>query len=249
MAYRGSLLIRMVHGFLMPTVLLLTWWSVRRLPGASFGDGDYFLYYLLMPFVMNLTYCWTVHDIPEEIRNGTLNRHLLMPLHPLWHHVAKSVAFKAVLVSYLLPVIALMGWWFAEFLPPVDLSAGRLFFVGMLLGLAVILRFLMTTVLAATGFWIEHVETLNLTVNAAVWAILGGMVVPLETMPAWIRPLTDALPYRYCLSFPLEVLRGRITPSEILSGAVVGISWSVAFFVTLRLMWRRGLRIYTAYGG
>ncbi len=249
LTYRGSLLIEGLHALLMPSILMLVWLSVKRTPDVLYSDGDYLLYYLAMPVVMTITACMTVYEIPEEIRNGTLSRNLLKPFHPLWQYVFKNIAFKMVKLIYLLPVVFSIGWFLGDRLPVVDLSIPRAFLIASILCLGIILRYVMTTFLAMTGFWIEHVETLNLVVNAGIWAIFGGMIVPIETMPPWIRPVAHVLPYRYCLSFPIEVLRGHLVPSEILFGLAIGSFWCFAFFILLKFLWRKGLRQYTAYGG
>ena len=79
---------------MMPTVLMLVWLSVKRQPGSGFSDADYALYYLILPLVMTLTGSVTVYEIPEEIRDGTLNRNLLKPVHPIWYHVIKDVTLS-----------------------------------------------------------------------------------------------------------------------------------------------------------
>lgn len=248
LAYRGMMLLDAFRVLLMPTVLALAWMSVDR-RGEGFAEGDYLLYYLALPVVAKLSECWTVSSLPEEIRNGTLNRHLLKPLHPLWFHVAEHLTQKALQLLHLVPVVAVVAWAVGPRLPALDLAPARLVVLGAALAMGVILRFTMTTAIAMTGFWIERVENLNLVFNAAVWALLGGMVVPLETMPSWLRWITDLLPYRYSLSFPIEILRGRIAPAAAAAGFGVAAAWCLAWFVVGRALWRRGLRAYTAYGG
>ncbi|NLI78472.1 MAG: ABC transporter permease [Candidatus Riflebacteria bacterium] len=249
LGYRGMLLVDSFRAMLNPLVLVLAWLSVTRQAGGEFSDGDYLLYYLALPVVTKVSECWTVFTLSEEIRTGTLNRHLLKPLHPLWFHVAEHLTQKILQLLHLVPVVATLAWAVGPRLPALDLSWPRLVVMGAALALATILRFTMTTTIAMTGFWIERVENLNLVLNAAIFALMGGMVVPLETLPSWMRWVTDFLPYRYTLSFPLEILRGRITPGQAAGGFGVGAMWCLAWFVVGQRLWRRGLLAYTAHGG
>lgn len=249
LAYRGMMLLDAFRVLLHPVILALAWLSVTRREAGGFSEGDYLLYYLCLPVVAKATECWTVYSFPEEVRQGTLNRHLLKPLHPLWWHVIEHLTQKALQLLHLLPVIAVLGWLVGPRLPPFSLGPARLILLGAVLGLAIILRFTMTTAIALTGFWIERVENLNLVVNAAIWAMLGGLVVPLETLPSWLRWITDLLPYRYSLSFPIEVLRGQLSPSAIRFGLSMTLFWCLTWFAIGQILWRRGLREYTAYGG
>ncbi len=249
LGYRGMLVVDSFRAMLNPLVLVLAWLSVTRHAGGEFAEGDYLLYYLALPIVTKVTECWTVFTLSEEIRSGTLNRHLLKPLHPLWFHVAEHLTQKILQVLHLVPVVAALAWAAGPRLPALDLSWPRLVVLGAALALATILRFTMTTTIAMTGFWIERVENLNLVLNAAIFALLGGMVAPLETLPPWTRWVTDLLPYRYTLSFPLEILRGRIAPGLAAIGFGIGALWCLAWFMAGQKLWRSGLQAYTAHGG
>jgi ABC-2 type transport system permease protein len=249
LTYRGMFLIQALRSLLMPSVLMAAWLSVEKVPGNPYGQGDYLLYYLCLPVVMTCVDCWMVYSFPGEIRDGTLNRHLLKPAHPFWYHLTEHVTYKMMQLLFLLPMIGLLAWFLGDRLPAVGLGVTRVFLTLSVLGLAVGLRFVMNTALALTGFWLEHVETLNLVLNQGLWAVLGGMVVPLETLPEWVQGWTRLLPYRYTLSFPLEVLRGRLPPDALLNGLLIGIGWSLVFVFLCRRLWRGGLREYTAYGG
>lgn len=248
-AYRGQLVIRALQSLLMPTVLVLAWLNVERRADCVFSDGDYLLYYLMMPLIFSLTACNTVFEIPQEIRDGTLNRDLLKPFPPIWFHIVRNLAGKAVQILFLGGVIS---GFFLIFhgnivFPSFSWARAVLFFCSLVL--AMNLRFVITTTIAMTGFWIERVETLHLVLNQAVYALFGGMVVPIETYPPIFRNIAYFLPYRYALSFPIEVLRGKISERQIFLGVLIACSYCLIFFIICRILWRSGLRQYTAYGG
>ena len=61
--------------------------------------------------------------------------------------------------------------------------------------------------------------------------------------------LPQALPFRFMLSFPVEVMLGKHGRGE--SFALLGAQWlyvACALLAT-NLVWRAGLRRYSAYGG
>ena len=249
LAYRGMLVVWTFQTLLMPTVLLLAWLSVERHQGTAYDRGDYLLYFLGMPIVTSLSMCWIHGTLPAQIREGTLNRDLLKPLHPLWTHVFEHLAYKLLQLFYLVPIPLAAFWYFRDQLPPIDRSPAHLALTGFALGMAIVLRFLMNTVIALVAFWIEQVETLNLVVNQGFWAIMGGFVVPVETFPPLMKQIAGLLPYRYTLSFPLEVLRGGLSAAELGQGMLLAGAWSLALLLLSRRLWTRGLRQYSAYGG
>ncbi|HNW36938.1 MAG TPA: ABC-2 family transporter protein [Candidatus Ozemobacteraceae bacterium] len=249
LAYRGMMIIWGFQMLLMPCILMLAWLSVGKSAGSAYSDGDYLLYYFSMPFVMNLTDCWTVQTFPEQIRDGSLSRSLLKPVHPLWLHVLENVTHKMVQLSMMLLPMGILAWVIHDRLPGINLSPSKLLSVVFVVFLAMSLRFVQATTLAMTGFWIEHVETLNLVLNQGIWALMGGMIVPVETSPPTVKWIAGFLPYRYSLSFPIEVLRGHLSVGEAVTGVIIATFWILLFLVAGRMMWRRGLRSYTAYGG
>jgi len=79
-------------------------------------------------------------------------------------------------------------------------------------------------------------------------AVLLGQVAPLSLLPGPIRTLASALPFRWMVSFPIELLLGRLTPSQALVGLGAQVAWLAACFILLKMMWRAGVRVYSAVG-
>jgi ABC-2 type transport system permease protein len=79
--------------------------------------------------------------------------------------------------------------------------------------------------------------------------ILSGYLVPLDLFPAGVRKLALVLPFRFQLSFPVELMLGRWSRLEALE--LLGAQWAYVLFFLLatRVAWRSGLRHYAAYGG
>jgi len=50
------------------------------------------------------------------------------------------------------------------------------------------------------------------------------------------------------MSFPVELLMGRLKVAEILMGIVIQWAWVAALYALNRWVWHRGLRRYSAVG-
>ena len=46
----------------------------------------------------------------------------------------------------------------------------------------------------------------------------------------------------------MELLLGRLTPLEVLAGLGAQAAWLIVGFVLLRVIWRAGVRVYSAVG-
>jgi ABC-2 type transport system permease protein len=67
-------------------------------------------------------------------------------------------------------------------------------------------------------------------------------------MPVWLQALSYGLPFWYMQGAPTEILRGDVTLERaafILAGQA---TWLVATYVVFRLVWKRGVRAYSAVG-
>jgi ABC-2 type transport system permease protein len=57
------------------------------------------------------------------------------------------------------------------------------------------------------------------------------------------------MPFQYMAYFPAAVFLGKIRGEALLQGLAMELAWVIAFFVMARLLYRLGLRRYSAYGG
>jgi ABC-2 type transport system permease protein len=57
------------------------------------------------------------------------------------------------------------------------------------------------------------------------------------------------MPFRWTVAFPVELLLGRLTPLQALEGLGAQAAWLAAGLLLLRIVWRAGVRVYTAVGG
>jgi ABC-2 type transport system permease protein len=67
-------------------------------------------------------------------------------------------------------------------------------------------------------------------------------------MPAWTLALGNWLWFKYTISFPVQMVLGKLTQAEILEGITFQCGWIAVFAILGSFMFRRGLRIYSAVG-
>ena len=110
---------------------------------------------------------------------------------------------------------------------------------------AFILRFLLQGVIAMACFWSERALALE-RLLLIPYLFLSGLVAPLETFPPGVRAFALATPFPYTVAFPARVLMG----AEVNLGAgFLGLAlWSGLFLILFLLLWRVGIRRYSAMG-
>jgi ABC-2 type transport system permease protein len=245
--YRASLLIWMIGHVLEPLVYLILWSVVATTGGGSVGDyakRDFAAYFIVLMLVNHVTYTWIMYEFEYRIRHGSLSFALLKPVHPIHSDIADNVSSKMITLPFMLAIAAVLALIFHPALSPEAWATGL--FVPALL-LAFLVRFLLEWTLAQAAFWTTRVDAINQTYFVLL-LFLSGQIMPLTLLPGPVRVLAEILPFRAMIGFPVELLLGRLTMAEALTGLGIQAAWVVVGLVLLRVVWRAGVRIYSAVG-
>lgn len=243
--YRASIVIWMLTG-VMPLVMLAVWFALSEDgPIAGYSQNDFVSYYLLLTLTRQLTNVWVIWELDYEIRHGDLSIKLLHPINPIHEYVASHLADKVFRLWILLP-LAMLAWLI---FPTIHYNVTPLTLALFLVALIVawVLRFLSQYCFGILAFWISEAITLN-EIWFAGMLMLGGVVAPLDLFPASVAALAKYLPFRFMLSFPVEIMLGRMTPNDLVNGALMMCGWLAIFVALERWLWARGVRKFGAFG-
>jgi ABC-2 type transport system permease protein len=245
--YRAALAIWLIGHVLEPLIFLVVWSTVSASSGGTVGgytSGDFAAYFILLMLVNHLTYTWIMYEYEYRIRHGSLSFALLRPVHPIHADIADNLTSKVISFPGMLLMALLLALIFRpefHFLPWAVVA-----FIPALL-LAFVLRFLVEWTLALAAFWTTRVSALNQMYFVAL-LFLSGQIAPISLLPPPIQTAATVLPFRWMIAFPLDLLLGRLTPLEALTGFAAQAGWLMLSLVLVRLVWRAGARVYSAVG-
>jgi ABC-2 type transport system permease protein len=97
------------------------------------------------------------------------------------------------------------------------------------------------------SFWITQAIGIN-DMWFGMFSLFSGYLIPLELFPTTLRNALYALPFRYMMSFPVEIFTDQLTLIDILRGLAVQWLWVAVFYVMYRIVWAYGLKKYSAVG-
>ena len=245
--YRAALVIWLIGHVLEPLIYLVVWSTVSRSTGGSVGGftaADFAAYFIVLMIVNHVTYTWIMYEYEYRVRQGTLSPELLRPVHPIHSDIADNITSKLITLPGMLLIAAAMSLIFRPAFQPVPWAAAA--FVPVVL-LAFIVRFLVEWTLALAAFWTTRVSALNQMYFMAM-LFFSGQIAPLELLPHPVRVIAFVLPFRWTVGFPTELLLGRLTPGQVLTGMGMQVAWLAVGLVLMRFVWRAGLKVYSAVG-
>ena len=248
----GSFLVR-IHPFLqtvtfvIPVVAQIVFWRAVYAGGASdiggFSASDTILYLVVIRLVADLTWAH-IGGIREQILFGELTDYLLKPTSYMvvkyFEHVGTMATrwMNAVILAFIIYL-----FFSAEVHPKADLWAypAGLFSVVLTFHLEHVFRLCV----AFLSFWGEGRPPLL----GHIAKLFSGSLVPLTFLPDVFQSLSDVLPFKYMLYFPTTVFLGKVSPEAFVSGMLAQLLWIAGLTLLARLMWRKGVKRYVAYGG
>jgi ABC-2 type transport system permease protein len=246
--YRVALAIWMIGLVLEPVIYLVVWRTVAESSGGQVGGftpGGFAAYYIVLMVVMHLTQIWHMWEMEYLIRDGTMSGRLLRPIHPIHQDVSENIAYKVLMLIVVIPATLFLV---VVFQPDIQTSLwDALLFMPAIL-LAAVLAFIVGWVVALAAFWTTRTLAINEFYFISMF-FFAGQVAPLDLLPDFIRRVADLLPFRWMLSFPVELFLGRLTPQEALEGFSAQVIWIGLAWLALRWVWTQGVRRYGAVGG
>jgi len=246
-AYRASLLIWMIAHVLEPVIYLVVWQTVSQSGGGAVGDyttAQFAAYFIVLMLVDHVSYTWIMYEYEYRVREGMLSPALLRPVHPIHADIADNISAKVVTTPFMLLVAVGLSLIFHPSFTP---QAWALVAAILALALAFLLRFMVEWSLALAAFWTTRIGAINQTYFVLI-LFLSGQIAPLTLFPYPIQVVAAILPFRWMINFPVELLLGRLSPVETITGIAVQLVWVGLAYVLMRLLWRAGVRVYSAVG-
>ena len=256
LVYRADFMLGTLMRFLPTVTQIFLWWAIYDVITtkdiAGYGYGDMVAYYLMVIISRAFSSMpGLTSGIANQIRNGEVKKFLVQPVdmqgcllmqriaHKLVYYLIAALPFA--LVFFLCRNFFVQGW------PPTP--ALCVFFCSLILSF--LLGFYLESCLGLIGFWFLEVTSLSF-IYMLLNFLLSGHMFPLELLPSEpinVRLLVDFLPFKYLAYFPAAVFLQKVEGAEMYQGLVVLVGWVVFFIVLSRVLWWRGVKRYSGFGG
>lgn len=215
---------------------------------GTFSLNDSILYFFITPLVGAFTYVFISEELGYEIRMGAFSNYLLKPYSLLFEALTRALASKLNTIISTAPfyaVLLIVMSFVTRHFVMTPLSV-LFFIVTIFMGFT--LHFVFDLAISHLAFWIGEVWAFA-HFKRVVFLIFGGLLFPLDFLPKQLFNLFALLPFQFMYYIPCSYLLGKRTISNIPHDAILFIVWLIIFIIIQKVMWKRGLIKYEAFGG
>ncbi|MCL5995169.1 MAG: ABC-2 family transporter protein [Chloroflexi bacterium] len=245
--YRANLIMYLFYWLVSPIVYLAVWTTVATAQGSVNGltAQDFVAYYMVLLIVNIATSEITIHILGYRIMDGTLSNLLVLPVHPVLTQVlVNNLAFKALQLIALAPIWAVL---YVLFQPVLTITLVNVLLAIPALALGFLFSFFIGATITFIAFWTTRVWAIA-EFYFAVFQLFAGQFVPLSLLPPVLHNIAEALPFRLVLYFPVQLILGKLTVQESMLNLGLLAVWCVAGYALFSVVWRGGVKKFSAVG-
>lgn len=226
------LLTLVVQAVVAPLIGLFVWSAVYP------DDPTIARYYIAIILVTLMTESFEQHTFSERIYDGTLSHELLRPQPVVIGVIGMNLAIRAWLTFLGAPIVVLTGFALRAGFDWSAVLRSTPYIV-----VAAVLVFLWTFLLALTAFWTDRVHAV-VGFGSQLVFLFGGTAAPIALLPDTWRRVAEVLPFYGMNGLPAEIAAG----TRLGGGLGYQLIWVVVLVVVVTVVWRIGVRRYTAVG-
>jgi ABC-2 type transport system permease protein len=245
--YRGEMVLRLLAMVLFMGVFMALWSTAFSISGRPDLEGYSLMdivWYLAMTETITLSSSRIFVAISEAVKAGDLAYTLARPVSYPLYQVADSLGDS--LPRFLLNILTAAA--------VVVIGMGK--FAGSLQGLgaflimamlALLIDALIAVLIGLSAFWLEEVLPLYWIYQKLLFTV-GGMFLPLEIFPDWLRKISTWLPFRFITYVPARAFVA-FEPDFVLRETAGQVIYILILFALVTLVWRVAQRRMVVHGG
>lgn len=242
---KGEILIWVLLS-IIPALIMSSVWLANANQVTVLTLSQLVTYYIVASAISWITEFWFDEYIHEEIRTGEFSRFLLKPIAFPFAFIFQNIGRKIFSIPiFLIPTVLFISLLFRQQLI-FPQQKSLLLFAGALC-VTFGIRFALSTLAAAGGFWWEHASALT-HLRWVLEIVAGGYLLPISLYPSWMQEFPKLLPFQYIYYFPISIFTGTIPDNQIISGMIIGIIWMIFLIFLSKWVWRLGIKKYSAVG-
>jgi ABC-2 type transport system permease protein len=246
--YRLDFFLYTIAALVSPIIGLAVWLAASNSGAKLLLDKDQLItYFALVLFVGTLNQTWHAWYVDEDINTGNFSKFLLKPFYLADEYFMKEITdkiFKLFFTSVLF-IAAIFIFHISFKGVYLDLVTLTLFLVSLILSFGI--AFYLESIIGISTFWLHSIDFLK-DLESIANQVLTGRLIPLVFFPVGLASFISFTPFRYVVSFPIEILMHKATGTTLLFGFTLQIFWFIAMIFLYKYLYNKGVVKFQAYG-
>lgn len=245
--YKSQLLGWIIADFIKIITLIFVWIAVARV-NEVVAVEFVVTYYLFLMLVSKLTSDYTLENGARDMISGKFSNSLIKPFNYLVEYLGFDLGNNLLRFLLFIPVFIIgiiivlhhnmFGYTFSLF-------NFLLFIISIILGF--IISFLLGNIISLVALKIKEMDGIRIFYYN-ISAMLSGEFIPIFFLSTIWQTVFKILPFRYTLSFPVEILIGDLDERLLMEGFVYSVSWILILLVIYKLAFNYFIKYYESEG-
>lgn len=188
-----------------------------------------------------------VYEINTDIKEGGMAKYLVKPISYFKYNFMSYLGEKSgIILSSVIIIVSI--WAGISLWEKSSFHFGQLLLFFLSLSLGLILNFVIFYSICSMAFWMIDAHG-AIFITTLIGTIVSGGIFPLDIFSVKVQFLLHLLPFPYTSYFPISILCGTISGSEITEGFMFQMAWIGITIIISKVLWNYGTKRYAAVGG
>lgn len=250
LTYRLNFFLQRIRSVFQLMVVYFLWAAAYGTSNSLFGysQAQMFTYVvgvsLLRSYIMSGKLS---QGVGEKIVTGELSNIIIRPLSFFKYILSLDIGNTLINLLFSAVEISVFLWLFKS---PLFIQTNYFYIFATVIFfvLGFMIYFLIGTSLSLSAFWIEQDWWAPIFLLGTIIEFASGGIFPIDILPKAISTIIFATPFPYILYFPVKVYLGQVSTDKIIQGMLITAIWILVLSLIYKIIWKKGLRIYEAYG-
>ena len=248
--YRLNFIMWRVRSVLQLLAVYFLWVAIFKRGGTAFGyDQPMILTYILGTSILRSFVLGSRSvDAASEIAKGDLNNYLVKPVNYFANWLSRDLADKALNLIFVIGELIVLFYLLKPtvFIQNQPMQVLAFTIAGIL---AMLIYFFLSFLVSSVTFWyVEYSGWPLRFLSMVIIEFFSGGLFPLDILPPAAYNVVRLLPPAYLLFYPMQIYLGRLNAQQTAGTLAIMVVWVLILAELSQFVWRKGLKVYGAYG-
>ena len=242
-----QLVIEIVGVCLNYVMQFFIWKTVMADQRLFFQDESNMAMYYYAISLLSIVYKCNAADIGEAFKQGRLDKELIRPIQLFDLKIIENLYSNISVLLLAFPLLSAIFFLSVNRnLTTISAKDGIVFLVCIIMGY--LICFCIDFIVGTVALIIDEIWAIRGVISFCI-RMISGFFVPLALFPDWFLRVIEYTPFYYIYYFPTIVLTKTVSIDCLGEKVFFLLFWTVFLFIMAKWIYKKLIKLYTAYGG